>query len=111
MEQLEKKNHYNSLIIIYGKCLSQKARSDLEEYYFNDLSLSEIAEKRGVSRNAIFTSIKKAEKDLDKLEDKIGYLSHLKKEISNLECLENERDMNMLKEKIKNIRKDLIYGI
>jgi predicted DNA-binding protein YlxM (UPF0122 family) len=111
MEQLDKKNHYNTLMIIYAKCLSEKAKLDLEDYYSNDLSLSEIAEKRGVSRNAIFMSLHSGEKDLDQLEEKIGFLKHLKNEISNFESILNEEDITKIKEEIVKIRKDLYYGI
>ncbi|MFA6796877.1 MAG: hypothetical protein WCR63_04860 [Bacilli bacterium] len=111
MEQIEKKNHYNSLIIIYGKRLSNKARQDLVDYYSNDLSLSEIAEKRGVSRNAIFMSIHNGEKELDKLEEQIGFLKHLKRESENLASALSENDTVKLKEKLKKMRKDLYYGI
>ena len=98
-------------MIIYGKCLSAKAKFDLEDYYYNDLSLSEIAEKRGVSRNAIFMSIHSGEKELDELEEKIGFFKHLKQEISNMESLQNEEDISKIKEKIERARKDLYYGI
>lgn len=111
MEQLDKKNHYNSLMIIYGKCLSKKAKLDLEDYYSNDLSLSEIAGKRGVSRNAIFMSLHSGEKELDHLEEKIGFLKHLRNEIANMESIQSEEDITKIKDIIEKTRKDLYYGI
>ncbi len=52
----------NEYIIIlydyYGELFSDKQRKYFEEYYFDNLSLSEISENEDVSRNAIHKSIK-----------------------------------------------------
>ncbi|MDD4531880.1 MAG: hypothetical protein PHW22_00325 [Bacilli bacterium] len=111
MEQIDKKNHYNSLIVIYGKCLSRKACDDLCDYYSRDLSLAEIAEKRGVSRNAIFMSLHSGEKELDQLEEKIGFLKHLQKEISYLEKMKEIKDISQIEKQIEKMRKDLYYDV
>ena len=111
MNTIEKKNRYNALLLIYGKCLSKIAKSDLEDCYSNDLSLSEIADQRNVSRNAVFMSIHNGEKELDKLEDQIGSMKHFKNLIDEIDALEKEEDIKVIKHKLKKIRKDLYYGI
>lgn len=44
---------YNSLYDLYGDLLTEKQKIYFEDYYFNNLSLAEMAENYGVSRNAI----------------------------------------------------------
>ena len=52
----------------YGELLTEKQREYFEDYYFQNLSLSEISENKDVSRNAIHKVIKEAEKKLIDLE-------------------------------------------
>ena len=51
----------------------------MELYYFEDLSLKEIADNQNVSRNAIFTLIKRVEKILLEYEEKLQLNAKLKK--------------------------------
>lgn len=81
---------------IYKNLLTDKQKSYFEDYYFMDLSLSEIATNNNVSRNAVFDQIKRVEKALLEYEDKM----HLKNKFSKLESLDISDD---IKEKILNI--------
>ena len=63
------------LLEIYGKLLTEKQLRLLELYYFDDLSLSEIAENEGGSRQGAMDVIKRAEKELIKIEDTLGLYS------------------------------------
>lgn len=49
---------------IYKPLLTEKQCEIMEMYYFSDLSLSEISEETGNSRQAAFNSLKKARKGL-----------------------------------------------
>lgn len=71
-QSLEKKNHYNFLYSYYQELLTSKQREVFESYYFQDYSLSEIAEDLNVSRNAIWDILKKVEINLDEYEKKLG---------------------------------------
>lgn len=42
----------------YGELLTEKQRLYFEDYYFNNLSLQEIAENNQISRNAVHKSLK-----------------------------------------------------
>lgn len=53
----------------YGELLTEKQRQYFEDYYFNNLSLSEISENRGVSRNAIHKVLKEIENKLKSYEN------------------------------------------
>ncbi len=49
--------YYNELYDLYGELLTEKQREYFEDYYFNNLSFSEMAINYQVSRNAIFKQI------------------------------------------------------
>ena len=49
--------YFNELYDLYGELLTDKQRSYFEDYYFNNLSFSEMAENYDVSRNAVFKQI------------------------------------------------------
>ena len=48
----------------YGGLLTSKQQLYFEDYYFNNLSLQEIAENYNISRNAVYNSLKEIEKKL-----------------------------------------------
>ena len=60
------------LLDFYGEVLSARTREMLEMYYCDDLSLSEISENVGISRQGARQSIKKGEEELLLLESKLG---------------------------------------
>lgn len=59
------------LFDFYQDLLTEKQSNLLREYYFEDLSLSEMAEQHGISRQSAFDTIKKAEQKLLDYEDKL----------------------------------------
>lgn len=71
MDLLEKKEHYTNLFDFYENLLTEKQKQYFREYYFEDLSLAEIAEAYGVSRNAIFDHLRKIGSQLDGYEEKL----------------------------------------
>ena len=58
---MEERNYLIILYDYYGELLTDKQRMYFEDYYFNNLSLGEISENDGYSRNAIHKSIKSIE--------------------------------------------------
>jgi predicted DNA-binding protein YlxM (UPF0122 family) len=67
----EKNLNVAYLLDFYGDVLSERRRLVLDEYYNNDLSLSEIADELGVSRQGVRELIKKAEEELNFYEQKL----------------------------------------
>lgn len=67
------------LLDFYGDVLGEKQRAVLELYYNEDLSLSEIAESEGMTRQGVRHIVKKAEQELIFLEDKLGLANHFVK--------------------------------
>ena len=56
---------------IYGSLLTDKQQKYFEDYYFNNLSLSEISENEDITRNAIHKHIKDASEKLNYYEEKL----------------------------------------
>ena len=109
--ELEKKLKFNLLLDIYGETLTDTMRQNMESYYNDDLSLGEIADLQGVSRNAIYSSIKQGEKELLNLEEKIGLLSTFDKIKSKIEKAEECDDIDDIKKFLHEIKEDIQNGI
>lgn len=60
------------LFDFYGDILTQRQRELFDLYYNEDLSLSEIAENCGISRQGVRDVIVRAEAAMTELEDKTG---------------------------------------
>jgi len=61
------------LLDYYKNLLSDKQKEYLIEHFEEDLSLSEIAKKYNVSRQAVYDNIKRGVKILREYEEKIGF--------------------------------------
>ncbi len=68
---MDKYLYLNELYDFYKKLFTIKQREYFEEYYFENYSLSEIAENNKVSRNAVFNQLKIVEKKLYEYEEKL----------------------------------------
>ncbi|RDU23156.1 YlxM family DNA-binding protein [Anaerosacchariphilus polymeriproducens] len=55
----------------YGELLTHHQRKVYEDFVLNDFSLSEIAEKQGISRQGVHDLIKRCNKILEEYEDKL----------------------------------------
>ncbi len=68
----EKNLEMSFLLDFYGDVLSERRRAVMTMYYNEDLSLSEIADEIGISRQGVRDLIKKSEDELSMLEEKLG---------------------------------------
>ena len=93
---MKEKIYLHELYDLYNTLLTHKEKNDFEDYYFNDLSLHEIALNTKVSRNAIFKRIKNIENKLNEYEEKLNL--HSKKDKINKLIMDEK-----LKEKINEI--------
>ena len=62
----------------YGALLSDKQRDCYDLYYNEDLSLSEIAELQGISRQGVWDNIRHAENNLMEIEEKTGLIKKVR---------------------------------
>ena len=98
----------------YGELLSNKQKKFMELYYFDDLSLSEIADEYGISRQAVSDGIKHAKSSLLNYEEKLHLVSktlvierNVKKIDSLLSKIEETTISEQTKKEIKDIRNKL----
>lgn len=91
--------YYTMLYDIYGNLLTDKQKEYFEAYYFNNLSLSELASIYNISRNAIHKQLKET---INKLEN---YESNLKLALKNemLDSIITEISDEELKRKIQEV--------
>ena len=68
---MEKNVKISILLEIYGKLLTKKQYDVLNDYYNQDLGLSEIAENLKITRQAVRDNIQKAENNLYDFESKL----------------------------------------
>ena len=75
MAQKPQKNlEFSLLLDYYAPALTDKQRDILTMYYNEDLSLAEIAEQSGISRQAVWDNIRRAEAALQDIEEKTGLI-------------------------------------
>lgn len=67
------------LLDFYGEVLSPRKKEALDLYYNEDLSLAEIAEHLGISRQGVRDMIKKGEDELEFLEERLGLAEKISK--------------------------------
>lgn len=92
-DRLEKTTHIISLIDLYGDLLTKKQQDYLNFYYEEDLSLSEIAEELGVSRNAVYDQIRRATKILEDYEAKLHLLEKHQERLALIDKIETEKQI------------------
>ncbi len=61
----------------YGNILTEKQREVIDLYYNMDLSLAEISEHAGITRQGVRDSIKRGEATLAEMEEKLGLASRI----------------------------------
>ena len=71
----EKNLQLAELIDTYATLLTDRQQRVLDLYYNQDLSLGEIAEDVGISRQGVRDSIKKAERELAFFEERLGLVA------------------------------------
>ena len=73
----EKDMRFAYLADFYGELLDEHTRAVIMAYYDDDLSLAEIAENTGITRQGVRDSIKRAEETLQGYEKKLGLADKL----------------------------------
>lgn len=90
---------YTKLFDCYGELLTEKERETFKDYYFDNLSMQEIADNNRVSKSAIHKTIQSAIEKLD-LYEKILRINEKNDILSNLL---DENDIDKIKNEIKDI--------
>lgn len=82
MDELTKNERLGDLYAYYGSLLTKGQQGYFEDYYYNDLSLGEIATNNDVSRQAVYDNLRRSSKSLEKYEAKL----HMKEEFDQIEA-------------------------
>lgn len=90
------------LLDVYECMLTDRQKELMEYYYCDDMSLGEISENSGITRQAVRDGIKRAEQTLTSLEEKLGLAAKIVKcrdtfdEISKLASQQNDIDLKKI---------------
>ena len=68
---MEEKIEQAYLYDFYGELLNEHQRKIYEDFVFNDLSLGEIADEEGISRQGVHDMVKRCTKTLEGYESKL----------------------------------------
>ena len=109
---MEKNVEISMLCQIYGKLLTEKQYILLNDYYNNDLSLSEIAENFGITRQAVRDNLKKGENKLFDYEEKLNVMKKtmeqeekiaiILSEINKIKSKTSDKEVGKILEHIRN---------
>ena len=96
----------SQLYDFYSELLSQKQKQYLNDYFFNDLSLTEISENYEISKQAVSNNIKRTIIELEQFEEKLNLiklnnerlfiLNEIRKLTDNEEILDYIEQLNKL---------------
>ncbi|MEG1547890.1 MAG: sigma factor-like helix-turn-helix DNA-binding protein [Clostridia bacterium] len=94
------------LLDSYGELLTERQRMLIEQSAYEDLSLSEIAEREGISRQGVRDSLMRSEAQLLDIEAKIGMIRRnmqLMEGIARMDAMLDEMEIaEQIKMKLKN---------
>ena len=96
---MEEVVYYNNLYDLYGDLLTDKQKKYFEDYYFNNLSFSEMADTYDVSRNAVFKQLHIVTDKLEEYEKKL----HLLRKKEQLLKLIDEVNDKKVKDKLEEL--------
>jgi hypothetical protein len=88
--------YYNNLFDIYGELLTDNEKNSFRDYYQEDMSLSEIADDKNISRSAV-------SKTINVVIDKLKYYEDILHIYKNNELLRDSLDKDNLKDVVKKI--------
>lgn len=80
------------LFDFYGELLTQRQREFFDLYYNEDLSLAEIAENAGISRQGVRDVIVRAEAAMQEVEDKTGIIRRFEAQRPHLDAIQAAAD-------------------
>lgn len=97
---MEELIYFNELYDIYNSLLTEKQREYFKDYYFENLSFSEMAENYNVSRNAIFKQLKITKEKLEEFESKLQLKKKREKLIEIADSIDDKKIKEILEELI-----------
>ena len=102
------------LFDFYGEMLGEHKKQIFEDYVLNDLSLAEIADEEGISRQGVHDIVKRCTKQLREYEEALHLVEKFQNmknkltEVSGLLSIEVQKDGNENLEKAKSILEEVM---
>ncbi len=108
--KMDKIYEQTMLFDFYGELLTEHQRRIYEDVVYNDMSLGEIAEEQGISRQGVHDLVKRCDRILQGYENKLHLVERFaraKKTVSRIEQLteDSEEDGARIRENLVQIRK------
>ena len=72
--EIEQVIKISQLYDFYSELLSERQKQYLNDYYFNDFSLTEISENYDISKQAVSNNIKRTITELEQYEEKLNLI-------------------------------------
>ncbi len=111
MNNIDKMIRYTNLFDLYNSFLSSTQNEVLSSYFLYNLSLSEIALNKNISRSAVEDALKKGMNKLDECEEKLHLLHRNEEVLSRLESIKKKAlNLDEVKE-IEDIEEIIHHGI
>ena len=108
--KMDKIYEQTMLFDFYGELLTEHQRRIYEDVVYNDMSLGEIAEEQGISRQGVHDLVKRCDKILQGYENKLHLVERFaraKETVSRIEQLtvDSEENSTRIRENLAQIRK------
>ncbi|WP_208324381.1 YlxM family DNA-binding protein [Orenia marismortui] len=107
MLSIDKVVRVGKLFSFYSSLLTERQQEFVRLYYHHDLSLGEIAEQQGISRQAVYDNLKRSEEALEEYESKLNlvkYYDNMKDELDRLKDLLDNIEAELKDKESKELR-------
>lgn len=87
---MEKNVRLSLLFDLYGVLLSDSQFEVMVDFLNNDLTISEVAENRGITRQAVKDMVSKVERKLENFEQKLHFMERIERLEREIRSLKKE---------------------
>ncbi|MCI6552895.1 MAG: DNA-binding protein [Lachnospiraceae bacterium] len=113
---MEKIVEQGLLYDFYGELLTEHQRRIYEDAVYNDLSLAEIAEETGISRQGVHDLLRRCSHTLKGYEDRLHLVQRfyeIRQKVQGINQLTENRDMEpeRLREEIRRLSKEILEAL
>jgi predicted DNA-binding protein YlxM (UPF0122 family) len=110
MNILEEFEYLNNLLNIYGELISKSQKEILNDYYRLNLSISEIAINRNITRSAVNDAIHKGKQKLLDYENKLQIFEERNDLLKDVDRIKQSADKATIKE-LEKLERKIRHGI
>lgn len=101
----------------YGELLNARQRKAYEDFYFNDLSLGEMAQEKGITRQGVHDLVRRAARSLEEYEGKLHLVEkflYIREKVGMIQELARSYDAENQEEvrtRIETISNEILEGL